>query len=392
MPQLNRTIYFEPTPVFLANKKAYKEKWPIICNEGGSRSGKSYSIMQLLILIAVYYHPGIRISVVSHSLPHIKRGVYRDFKLIMEQWQIWNDEHFSFTDFVYTFQNGSTLELFGLEDESKARGPGRDILFINEANLINRMLFNQLAMRTTGQIFLDWNPADFVNWVYDVADDPNNKRIHSTYKNNISNLSKMQVDIIESYQKLPDDFMWKVYGLGERGASKEIIYTQWKQIDKLPGKGDVFYGLDFGYVHPAALVKVEHYEGVNYCQEVIYESGLTLSDLIAKVQYSGIDKRAPIYADAAEPKSIEEIYRLGYNIHGADKDVWAGILKVKSFPLYVTVDSRNLQRELASYKWKKDKNDNVIEEPVKEHDDGLDAMRYAVMTHLTKRKINFFAV
>lgn len=392
MNQLSKEIDFIPTPVFEANERAYNDAWPIICNEGGSRSSKSFSIIQLLILIAAVNEPGVRISIVSHSLPHIKRGTFRDFRTIMEQWGLWDDNQFSFSDFIYTFPNKSYLEFLGLEDEGRARGPSRDILFVNEANLISLSLFNQLAMRTTGTIFLDWNPADFSSWVYPIADDPKNKRIHSTYRNNLSNLSQRQIEQIESYKDLPDSFWWDVYGLGKRGASKELIYTNWKQIDELPGKGEVFYGLDFGFIHPAALVKVEQYEGTNYVQELIYESGLTLSDLMRKIDNLGISKRAPIYADAAEPKSIEEMYRAGYNIHPAVKDVWAGILKVKESPLYITVSSNNLKREMYSYKWKVDKEGNTIEEPVKANDDGLDAMRYAIFSNASKLKINVFSV
>jgi phage terminase large subunit len=370
------------TPVFYANLEAYHGKWPIICNEGGSRSSKSYSIVQLLITIACK-ESGKRISIVSHSLPHIKRGAYRDFKTIMEEWGMWDDSSFSFTDFIYRFKNGSYIELFGLEDEGKARGPGRDILFINEANLIRKTLFDQLAMRTTGKIFLDWNPADFVSWVYEVSDNPNNKRIHSTYLHNLGNLSQMQIDIIEGYKNLPDDFMWKVYGLGERGAAKEIIYTQWQITDELPEGGDIFYGLDFGYVHPLALVKVCHYQGANYVKQLIYKSKLTPSEISREVK-DHISDRKPVYCDAAEPKSIEELYRSGINAQAANKEVWAGILKVKSYPLFVHKDSKDIIRELQSYKWRKDKNDNVIDEPVKENDDGLDAMRYAIFTHLHK--------
>ena len=370
------------TPVFYANLEAYHGKWPIICNEGGSRSSKSYSIVQLLITIACK-HPQQRISIVSHSLPHIKRGAYRDFKTIMEDWGMWDDSAFSFTDFIYRFKNGSYIELFGLEDEGKARGPGRDILFINEANLIRKTLFDQLAMRTTGKIFLDWNPADFVSWVYEVSDNPNNKRIHSTYLHNLGNLSQMQIDIIEGYKNLPDDFMWKVYGLGERGAAKEIIYTQWQITDELPEGGDIFYGLDFGYVHPLALVKVCHYQGANYVKQLLYKTGLTPSEISREVK-DHISDRKPVYCDAAEPKSIEELYRSGINAQAANKEVWAGRLKVKSYPLFVHKDSRDIIRELQSYKWRKDKNDNVIDEPVKENDDGLDAMRYAIFTHLHK--------
>jgi phage terminase large subunit len=381
--QIVNQLKIKATPVFYANKKAYEEGYPIICNEGGSRSSKSYSVVQLLIHIALS-NPNIRISMVSHSLPHIKRGVYRDFKSILEQWNIWDEKDFRYTDFIYTFKNGSYIELFGLEDPDKAKGPARDILFVNEANLISKALFDQLLIRTTGQVFLDWNPADFISWVYEVADNPNNKRIHSTYLNNISNLSDSQIRNIEQYKDLPDDFMWKVYGLGERGSAKEIIYTQWKQYDEAPD-GDVFYGLDFGYVHPAALIKVTHHEGQNYFEEIVYQSGLTLSDLSRLIKEK-LPERATIYADAAEPKSIEELYRQGFNIKPAQKDVWAGIVKMKSYPINLHYNSKNLRREFMSYKWKKDKNDNVIEEPVKANDDLMDACRYAVFTHLTKLK------
>ena len=379
--QIVNQLKIKATPVFYANKKAYEDGFPVICNEGGSRSSKSYSVVQLLIHIAIS-NPNTRISMVSHSLPHIKRGVYRDFKNILEQWNIWDEKEFRYTDFIYTFKNGSYIELFGLEDPDKAKGPARDILFVNEANLISKALFDQLLIRTTGQVFLDWNPADFISWVYDVADNPMNKRIHSTYLNNITNLSESQIRNIEQYKDLPDDFMWKVYGLGERGAAKEIVYTQWKQYDEAPD-GDVFYGLDFGYVHPAALVKVTHHEGQNYFEEIVYQSGLTLSDLSRLIKEK-LPERATIYADAAEPKSIEELYRQGFNIKPAQKDVWAGIVKMKSYPINLHYNSKNLRREFMSYKWKKDKNDNVIEEPVKANDDLMDACRYAVFTHLTK--------
>lgn len=383
--QIANQLKIKATPVFYANKKAYEEGFPIICNEGGSRSGKTYSIVQLLIYIALSI-PKIRISIVSHSLPHIKRGALRDFKTIMDDWGLWKEDEFSRTDRIYTFENGAYIELFGLEDPDKAKGPARDILFMNEANLVGKPLFDQLLIRTTGQSFLDWNPADFNSWVYDVADNPLNKRIHSTYLNNISNISESQVKNIEQYKDLPDDFMWKVYGLGQRGAAKELIYTQWKQYDIAP-EGDVFYGLDFGYVHPAALIKVTHYEGQNYFEEIIYKSGLTLSDLSRLIKEK-VPERATIYADAAEPKSIEELYRQGFNIKPAQKDVWAGIIKMKSYPINLHYNSQNLRREFMSYKWKKDKNDNVIEEPIKANDDAMDAARYAVFTHLTKMKFS----
>ena len=371
--------------------QALDEGWPIIVNEGGARSGKSYGTIQILIHLATN-RPKTRISIVSHSLPHIKRGAYRDFAEIMDDWGLWDDNQFSFTEFVYTFKNGSYIELFGLEDPGKARGPGRDILFINEANLLSKLIFDQLAMRTTGQIILDLNPADFDSWCYDVADNPKNKKIHSTYKDNLDNLSPTQVQYIEAYQD-GDPYMWEVFGLGLRGKSTETIYTHWKLCPALPMKGEVFYGQDFGYVVPSALVRCELYEGAIYVEELIYKPKLTTNDLIAEYSQIGMSFTGEIFCDAAEPKTIEEMARARYNVKPADKDVWGGIQKVKGMPLYITENSVNLLKEIKNYKWKVDK-DGVVkpeEEPVKINDHAMDAMRYAIFTKLSGAQLSWTA-
>ena len=376
----------KPSEVIWRTHDAYLEDWPIICNEGGSRSGKSYSTIQILVSLATNTD-NLRISIVSHSLPHIKRGAFRDLKQILEDTGNWYEDWMKWTDFVYTFPNGSYIELFGLEDEGKARGPGRDILFVNEANLISKVLFDQLAMRTTGKIFMDWNPAEFNSWVYDVADNPKNKKIHSTYLDNIHNLSRQQIEYIESYKDLPDQFMWDVFGLGKRGASKELIYTAWKICSELPGKGQVFYGLDFGYTAPTAMVKVEYYEGALYVEQMIYQTKLTINDLSDRLKSLNLQRSDEIFCDSAEPKSIEELKRAGFNAKPAEKDVWGGIMKVKSYPLFITDNSKDLKAELQSYKWKTDRDGNIAsdEAPVKENDHLLDSLRYSVFTKLTKK-------
>lgn len=352
----------------------------------------------ILVMLACMYK--LRISIVSHSLPHIKRGAFRDFQQIMMNFGLWDDKCFSYTEFVYYYPNGSYIELFGLEEEGKARGPSREILFINEANLIKRPLYDQLAMRTTKQILLDLNPADFDSWCYQVADDPANKKIHSTYLDNcywngtefVSNLSDFQRRAIEAYRDA-DPYMWEVFGLGLRGKSTETIYTHWKLIDKLPLRGEVFYGQDFGYVVPSALVRCELFEGAIYVEELIYESKLTTNDLIGRYEQLGMTKTGEIFCDAAEPKTIEEMARERYNVKPADKDVWAGIQKIKSMPLYITENSLNLLKEIKNYKWKLDKDGNVKpeEEPVKLNDHALDALRYAVFTKLSGPQYDWVA-
>lgn len=377
---------------------AMQEGWPVIVNEGGARSGKSYGTIQLLVMEAMKRR--VRISIVSHSLPHIKRGAYRDFRDIMDKLGIWNDEYFSYTEFIYTFPNGSYIELFGLEDEGKARGPSRDILFINEANLISKLLYDQLAIRTLEMILLDLNPADIDCWCYSVADDAANKKIHSTYLDNkywdgngwVSNLTDFQRKSIEAY-KDADPYMWEVFGLGMRGKSTVTIYTHWKLCQELPLRGEICYGQDFGFAVPAALVRVEIFDGAVYVEEVIYRDKLTNPDIITLYQQSGVSNTAEIFCDAAEPKTIEELCRYGYNAKPADKDVWAGIQKIKSMPLYITEKSVNLLAEIKNYKWKTDRDGNVLpqEEPVKMNDHALDALRYAVFTKLSQPSMSWVA-
>ena len=364
--------------------RVYKETWEalhsdtkLIINWGGSRSSKTYSAIQCLVKYA-YLHPNTRISVVSRSLPHLKKGAYRDFDNLYNQ-GVRHLGRLMLTNFTFTLHNGSYIEFFGLENPDKAHGPGRDILFMNEANFIPISVYRQLAQRTTEKIMVDFNPSQFNSWVYDLLDEQGVTNIHSTYRDNPF-LSKNQVEFIESYQYLPDDYMWKVYGLGERGYSSDLIFPKFNKVDKMPNKGEVFYGLDFGYINPTALVRCEIYEGQLYVEEVIYESKLSKPDLVNRLK--GL--RGLVYADSAEPDSIDEIAKAGVNIFPASKDVWAGIVSLKSIPINI-VSSPNLLSEIQSYRWKKNRDDLIQEEPIKEKDHLIDAMRYGYYSYICSK-------
>lgn len=380
------------TPVFWANKKAYdKGIYRVIANQGSTRSSKTFSLSQLMIDIASGGKNALtgkpygkkEISIVSPSLPHLKKGARKDVLTNLEEQQIFSDDNFNRTDQIYTFPaTGSYIEFFGAEDSRRVRGPGRDILYINEANLLSKDVYLQLALRTKETIFIDFNPADEYSWVYEVADKTGNKLIVSTYLNNLANLTKEQINEIESL-KDADENLWKVFGLGLRGTSSETIYTHWKIVDEMPNRGERVRGQDFGYNVPSALVDIEFFEGGIYWDEQLYETKLTTADLIERYKALNLVKAIPMYCDNAEPKTIEELNRAGYNALPADKDVTEGIRKVKSLPMYVTKRSVNLIKELRSYKWKIDKDGKVLDEPVKFNDHACDAGRYGTFTHLT---------
>lgn len=386
-----KTVKVLYTDVFEWNLEAYlSKKYRVIANQGSTRSTKTYSIDQLLALYIP--HKEIKsISIVSPSLPHLKRGARRDFLEILENSQTYSEDRFNRTDNIYHYPNGSYVEFFGVDEPGKVRGPGRDILFVNEANLIPFAIYKQLALRTKEIIFIDFNPVDESSWVYDVADfaggvDEYGEEIkpsimiHSTYLNNPFLTAENRHEI-ESL-KDADENLWKVFGLGLRGSSSEIIYTHWKTCKELPGRGERFFGQDFGYNVPSALVDIEVYEGAIYVDEVIYEQKLTTGDLIEMYKSNGVFKSREIFCDCAEPKTIEELKRAGYNAKESDKDVTEGIRKVKSMPLYITERSANILKEIRSYKWRKDKDDKILDEPVKFNDHAMDAIRYAVFTKL----------
>lgn len=389
------------TPVFWANKRAYdKGIHRVIANQGSTRSSKTFSLSQLMIDIASGGTNQLtgkpygkkEISIVSPSLPHLKKGARKDVLQNLEQQMIFTENDFNRTDQIYTFPaTKSYIEFFGAEDSLKVRGPGRDILYLNEANLLSKDTALQLFLRTREAIFMDFNPADEYSWVYDVADRAGNKLIISTYLNNKANLTKEQIAEIEAL-KDADENLWKVFGLGLRGTSSETIYTHWKMCDELPMRGEIIYGQDFGYNVASATLRIEFFDGALYWDELLYEQKLTTGDLIERYKSIGMSKTGNIYCDAAEPKTIEELRRAGYNALSADKDVTEGIRKVKSMPLYITKRSTNLLKEIRSYKWKSDKDGKVLDEPVKFNDHALDAGRYGTFTHSHAPQLSWVAM
>lgn len=377
---MNKLI--EYTPVFTANRKAYYSgQYRCIVNQGSSRSSKTYSIVQLLITICQQEKKSI--SICGASLPHLKRGARRDFLEIMEDWGIFHEDSFNRTDNIYNFPNGAYIEFFGADDAGKVRGPGRDILFMNEANLVGEKVYRQLAIRTREIIFMDLNPADEESYVYTIADAPGNKFIHSTYKNNLKFITQEQVKEIESL-KDADENLWRVFGLGLRGTSTSTIYKHWKPVKELPEGGVEIYGLDFGFNNPTALVRVKLHDNDIYAEELLHRSQLTNQDLLGQLATLIPNKRVQMFADAAEPQRIEELYRAGYNVKGADKSVKDGIDRIRRTRLFILNSSANLIKEIKSYKYMEDKEGKILEEPVKMNDHLLDAMRYAVHTYYMK--------
>ncbi len=368
------------TRIYEENAQAYRGGKRRALNEGGTASSKTWTILQLLILIAQNTKAPLLISVVSESLPHLKRGAIRDFFRILEESQD-NNPRYNKTEQSFTFGKGK-IEFFGADEAAKVRGPRRDILFINEANNVPWETARGLDIRTSKFTFCDWNPVSEF-WAHEHwIGQEENAYVHSTYLDAIDVLPIEVIANIES-NKDKDPNWWNVYGLGKLGKVEGLVYPYFEQVDALPG-GDVFYGLDFGYSNdPTALVANVIVGDALYSQELIYETGLT-NDMIAhRMDEVGVKRNYDeIHAESAEPKSIDEIHAYGFNIKGAPKgpgSVEYGHQKVRQYKQYWTKDSLNCIKEQRNFRYVPDKNGKLTEKTTHTFSHGMDARRYGLI-------------
>jgi phage terminase large subunit len=358
--------------------------------QGGTSAGKTYAILPILIDIATK-NPQAEISVVAESIPHLKRGAMKDFKKIMISTGRFVDSRWNASDFKYTFANGSTIEFFSADNDSKLRGARRDYLYMNEANNMTFHAYTELASRTKKSIWLDWNPTNEFWFHTDLQNDSDVDFLIINYKDNEACPESALKFILKARQKAATSSFWanwyKVYGLGELGALEGVVFNNWKTIDAIPKEAEYLgAGLDFGFTaDPTAMVGVYRWNNQIILDEVIYQSGLLNSDIIKLIKH---DKRNIIYADSAEPKSIEEIRRAGFNIKpvskGADS-INFGINVLQQQDILVTSQSMNLIKELRTYCWDKDKTGKQLNKPVDYMNHAIDAVRYFAMMSLTNR-------
>ena len=351
---------------------------------GGTAASKTVSVVLYLIDRAQSDESPTLTSIVSESFPHLKRGVMRDFLLIMKEHRYFKENRWNKSDYTYTFETGSKIEFFSADQPGKVRGPRRDRLFINEANNIPYETFDQLEVRTRDFIFLDWNPVSEF-WFYTEVDGRRDdvEFITLTYKDNEA-LDESVVKSIETRKDRKN--WWRVYGLGLLGELEGKIYTNWKIIDEVPHEARLErYGLDFGYTNdPSAITAVYYYDGGYILDEVCYTKGMS-NKQIADTLIN--EPQGLAVADSAEPKSIDEIRGYGVNIVGAEKgkdSVRNGIQSVQDQQISVTKRSVNIIKEYRNFLWMVDKNGKIINEPEKGFDHLMDAIRYAIMSILKR--------
>lgn len=380
---------------------------------GGTAAGKTYGIIPILISLAAKI-PNLEISIVSETIPHLRKGALKDFLKIMKETGRYLDERYNRTLLTYTFHNGSYIEFFSADQEGKVRGPRRNILYINECNNLSFDTYHQLAIRTSMQIWLDFNPSHEF-WAHqELETDEDAEWLTLTYQDNEALDESIKREIEKAKDKayhnpnLPEgtakgflDYKaniknpywwnwWKVYGLGMTGSLEGIIFTNWKSLKEIPEEATLTGGgLDFGYTNdPTAIIARYYWNGKAIYHELCYETKLKNPE-IAEILKMHFPHNMTVWADSAEPKSIDEIKDHHINIKPVEKgadSINYGIQIMQEEDFYVTESSINLIKELRRYTWDTDKDDKTINKPIDNWNHAIDAARYCEM--MTRRKPN----
>jgi len=365
----------------------------ITIEQGGTRSGKTYNILLYIIFHYCLQNTKKTITICRKTFPAVRGSVMRDFLDILKIHGIYSEVHHNKSSHEYTL-NGNRVEFISLDQPQKVRGRKRSLLFINEANELNFEDWQQLIFRTEEKIILDFNPSDEFHWIYDRAIPRDDADFYiTTYLDN----DFLNDSIKEEIERLKDtdETYWQIYGLGLKGVSKATIFKV-TPTNVIPEDAEfVSYGADAGYTNdPTVLVSVYKKDLNLYIKEHIYQTQMTTYDIANKWRQIGI-KREPIYFDSAEPRLIEELKRMGFNVRpslkGSDS-INAGIDLLKRFKLYIHEDSHNCLQEFRNYKWQEDRSGKLLNKPIDKNDHTIDSVRYATYSVLSKPNFGRYVI
>ena len=349
---------------------------------GGTWAGKTYCI----IADEIDYLSRVKtdLTVVAETIPAVKKGAFKDFLDIMRDTNRYNPNSINWSDRIYTFYNGSTIEFTAFDNEDKAKQAGkRSRLFVNEANTINKNIIDALMIRTEDVIWLDYNPTARY-WVNEELEhDPDAEWLTLTYRDNEALPDTILNELLKRREKAKNSEYWanwcRVYLDGEIGSLEGVVFNNWDTIKSIPHDARLIgIGLDFGYTNdPTAIVEVYTYNNKRILNEICYRTGLVNDDISDM-----LPKEMIIWADSAEPKSIEEIKRSGFYIKGVTKgadSIKFGIQIMQGQEYLVTEDSTNLIKELRNYSWDVDKTGERLNKPIDKYNHAIDAVRYHEM-------------
>ena len=359
----------------------------IIVQRGGARSSKTHSIIQYL-LWRLTNEPNCKILVTRKTMPALKITVYKDFVDLLKAYGYYQYCDHSLSNHTITYRpNNAFVAFISIDNPERIKSSEWNVIHLEEANEYKYRDFTILKTRLSAptaignKLILSLNPESALHWIKQkvVNREKDCLEIVSNYKDNPF-LSKEYIQILEDLQEM-DLNAYNILALGEWGVLSNVIYSNYVVDDKPEEFEDKVYAIDFGYNAPTSVVYIGMKDEEFYIKELLYESKLTNDDLIEKLKYLIKDRSTYIYADNAEPARIEAINRAGFNIHPANKSVKDGIDFIRSHKLHIRSNSVNTLKEIGSYKYRENKDGEVLEEPVKFNDHIMDAMRYGIYTH-----------
>jgi phage terminase large subunit len=374
------------TRVFTKNYEAFRDpKLRFIVNTGGSRSSKTWSIIQLLVYYALTHHRK-RVSVVRKTSPALFASVYQDLLSILHDLDIYDLVEHNKSGGSFTFPTGTVIKFFSIDDPQKLRGRKHDLVFINEGNEITREEFTQINMRTTSKIIIDWNPSDPFSWIVDLTKDEKAINLHSTYTDN----PFLEPEIIREIENLisVDEAYYQIYALGQFPAGREKVFAKF-DYEEFPDDDDDFvYGMDFGWSDPSVIVRLKIRDGHMWIREELYERYLNPEQLVTRMREIGIQENIQILADSSRPDLISHLNAEGFYVSKANKAIKEGLDFIRMHRIHLDPQSRNLIQEFQMYSYKKVK-DTITDTPSDFMNHAIDSTRYAAMSLKNNFSISF---
>lgn len=376
----------QTTRVFSEIERARQKGFTTVSEQGSGRSSKTYNTVIWIVWLCLSV-PKTTVSVCRATLPSLKGSVLRDFTEVLQRIKVYDDKHYNKSDLIYTFPNGSWVEFFSCDNEQKLRGRKRKILFVNEANELKFLEWQQLQLRTTEFSIIDYNPSfSDEHWICELNKDPRTYHFITTYKDNPF-LEQKVIDEIESLKR-KNYSLWQIYGLGQQALIEGLVFRNVDVLEAIPAspyRRRRFIGMDFGYTNdPTAIVDVTIEEETKtlYVEERCYRTQMLTSDIVRELKGLG---QVKVISESADPRLVQEIYRAGVNIHPVIKyqgSIEAGITKMQEYKIIITKSSTNLIKEFRNYTYSQDKEGKWINTPIDVWNHGIDAIRYVIMSEV----------
>lgn len=355
----------------------------IVIAQGGSRSGKTFNIL-IYWIYRLLQEDKKTLTIVRKTLPSLKNSVLKDLIQVLELFEIYDPNKFHKQEGFYEL-GSNIINWTSVDEPQKIRGMKRDYLYCNEANELKIEDWNQLIFRTTDKVICDLNPSELNSWVYDLEKRDDSYMFKTTWRDNPF-VSDTIIKELESLKE-KDENLYRIYNLGEKGIATQLVFTKFSTIDKIPeGMKLLGRGMDFGYNSPTTLIEIYKDEDNLYIRELLYTKNKTMPDIIYQMEQLGFDKTDTIWCDSALPQNIEELKRSRFNVKPVNKkSILHGIDLIKRHHIWIESTSTNTIKEFQTYRFKEDKDGNLIDTPEDDNNHSIDAIRYVLESELNKK-------